>query len=153
VRARCGLGLLRISERNPAAVKLSRDTVFAAALRELQRDESADAGEGGAAGSHDDVVDHVFTLLSLVLEREPMRLASRALNSEDRGLIGTALEYLETVLPDELRRALWKRLHVGVRERAEVRPSHELLGELLRSSDALKVPRRLRRKKDPEETA
>jgi hypothetical protein len=152
VRARCGLGLLRILERN-SEVKVPREAAFAASLLELQRDASASGDTAaGTTASHDEAVEHVFTLLSLVLEREPMRLASRALNSEDRSLIGTALEYLETVLPDELRRALWKRLHVGVRERPEVRPSHELLDELLRSSNALKAPRRSLRRKDPEET-
>jgi hypothetical protein len=147
VRARCGLALMRVAERNPE-LKVPRDAVFAACLRELERDgRSADDTTSGLAGSHDDVVEHVFTLLSAVLEREPMQLASRALRSGDRALIGTALEYLETVLPDELRRALWKRLHVGARDRPEPRPSHELLDELLRSSDALRGPRRgLRRR-------
>jgi hypothetical protein len=116
------------------------------------RREPPGGPEPGVAGSHDDVIDHVFTLLSLVLEREPVQLAARALHAEDRALIGTALEYLETVLSDELKRALWKRLQVGVRERSLIRPSHELLDELLRSSNALKVPRRRRVRESPDET-
>jgi hypothetical protein len=40
---------------------------------------------------------HVFTLLSLVLPREPLQIAFRSLHSEDEHLQGTALEYLEGV--------------------------------------------------------
>ena len=92
------------------------------------------------------MVEHVFTLLSLVLDREPMQIASRALHSEDRALIGTALEYLETVLPEDLRRALWKQLQVGVPERPQKRASRDLLQDLLRSSKAAKAPGRDPRK-------
>ena len=150
VRARCGLALLRIHERNPE-VRVPKDVAFAAALRELQRGGLVEGGEG-VQGAHEEVVDHVFLLLSLVLEREPMQIASRALHSEDRALMGTALEYLETVLSDDLRRALWKRLQVGAREPCAARPSHEVLDELLRSSNALKTSRRALRRKRSEET-
>jgi ATP:ADP antiporter, AAA family len=49
---------------------------------------------------------HVFTLLSLVLPREPLQIAFRSLHSDDRQLRGTALEYLEGVLPTQIRHAL-----------------------------------------------
>ena len=42
---------------------------------------------------------HVFTLLSLVLPKEPLQIAFRGLYIEDRNLQGTALEYLEGILP------------------------------------------------------
>jgi hypothetical protein len=80
-----------------------------------------------------------------------MQIASRALNSNDRALIGTALEYLETVVPEELRRALWKRLQVGMGERATARPSQEVLDELLKSSIGKPPPRSARRRR-PSET-
>lgn len=50
---------------------------------------------------------HVFTLLSLILPREPVQIAFRSLNSPDRRLRGTALEYLDEVLPASIRRGLW----------------------------------------------
>jgi ATP:ADP antiporter, AAA family len=142
VRARCALGLSRILERNPA-LKVGREVAFDAARAELKREGPVrDRQKSGDTGSHDEVVEHVFTLLSLVLEREPMQIASRAVKSEERALVGTALEYLDTVLPEDLRRALWQRMHVGVRDRTVVRASHEVLDELLRSSHALRSPRR-----------
>jgi ATP:ADP antiporter, AAA family len=51
-------------------------------------------------------LEHLFTLLSLILPRETLRLAFHALHTNDSYLRGTALEYLETVLPE----SLWNRL-------------------------------------------
>ena len=69
---------------------------------------------------------HVFTLLSLVLPREPLQIAFRSLQTDDEHLRGTALEYLEGVLPAPIRQRLWPFLeqrpsrHVG----ASARGSH-----------------------------
>ncbi len=51
----------------------------------------------------DQRLSHVFSLLSLVLPREPLQIAYRGLQSNDRRLRGTALEYLEGTLPPHLR--------------------------------------------------
>jgi hypothetical protein len=48
-------------------------------------------------------LEHAFTLLSLVLPREPLQIAFRGLHAGDPMLRGTALEYLETVLPPPVR--------------------------------------------------
>jgi hypothetical protein len=50
----------------------------------------------------------VFTLLGLVLPSEPLRVAFRGLHSDDRRLRGTALEYLDSVLPRDIRDCLWR---------------------------------------------
>jgi hypothetical protein len=50
---------------------------------------------------------HVFTLLSLVLPRQPLNIAFRSLTCGDTRLRGTALEYLENVLPAGVKQALW----------------------------------------------
>jgi AAA family ATP:ADP antiporter len=70
---------------------------------------STDAGAGV-----DYSLEHVFTLLGLVLDRDALRLSLRAVFSADRSVRGTALEYLENVLPDALRRALWPHLGLAV---------------------------------------
>ena len=77
---------------------------------------------------------HVFTLLALVLPTEPLRIAFRGLHTDDQALRGTALEYLDSVLPHEIRDRLWlfledRRLPGKVR-----RPREETLGDLLRST-------------------
>jgi hypothetical protein len=48
----------------------------------------------------------VFTLLGLVLPREPLRIAFESLNASDAHRRGLALEYLETALPTEVAGAL-----------------------------------------------
>jgi hypothetical protein len=50
---------------------------------------------------------HVFKLLELILPAEPLRRAFRGLQSSDRHLRGTALEYLESALPGRIRERLW----------------------------------------------
>jgi hypothetical protein len=54
--------------------------------------------------------EHIFNLLALAFEREPVRMAALAFDSDDDYLRGTALEYLETVLPPRLFSALAPRL-------------------------------------------
>ncbi len=68
---------------------------------------------------------HVFALLSLVIPREPLQIAFRSLHVEDHHLRGTALEYLEGVLPGPIRQALWPFLvrgRTGARAAAPSRP-------------------------------
>ena len=55
-------------------------------------------------------LEHVFTLLGLVLERRVLRLSMHAVQSSDQQMRGTALEYLENVLPEDIRRGLWSHL-------------------------------------------
>ena len=87
--------------------------------------------------------EHVFTLLAVIRDRDPLRFALFALASGDPNLHGTALEYLENVLPDGLRRALWR--HVA-REGTLIqsrRSTEELTDELQRTISPL-VGRRSR---------
>lgn len=77
---------------------------------------------------------HVFALLGLVLDREPLSIAHRALSSDDPTLRGTALEYLEVVLSPRIRGLLLPLLgDVKPDHRARERGSKELAAELLRS--------------------
>ena len=52
-------------------------------------------------------LEHVFTILSLALPEEPLRVAFRGLHTDDKTLRGTALEYLESILPKPIRQSLW----------------------------------------------
>jgi len=79
---------------------------------------------------------HVFTLLSLVLPREPLQIAFRSLHSPDKQLRGTALEYLEGVLPASIRERLWPFL--VYRRPEHPAPLHdEVMANLLRSSQSV----------------
>ena len=75
-------------------------------------------------------LDHVFTLLGLVLPAEPLRISLQALGTSDRVVRGTALEYLEGVLPPRIRERLWPFLELDASELAITRSSRDLVSEL-----------------------
>lgn len=118
VRTRCALALAALTSR-ASDLRVSGDAVFAAVRREL--------GEPASSG----VLDHVFVLLSLVLEREPLRIAWSVLRGEDQGLRGTALEYLENVLPSDMNASL--QAFMGLPPPGgRIRPLHEVMSDLHR---------------------
>ena len=145
VRYQSARALAAILEKNPQ-MQIDRERVYDVVLREVTVGrpvwESRRLLEGSSSDSALDQfvrdragesLSHVFTLLSLVLEREPLQIAFRSLQADDEYLRGTALEYLETVLPQQIRQRLWPFL-----ERTPVarrtRPGHEVVAELLRSN-------------------
>jgi hypothetical protein len=146
-----------MTRRNPALV-VPREAVFAVVLEELERGAAGWAVQSdGDPTPHDRAsgevrveidpranvdrgIDHVFTLLSLTLPREPLQIALLALRGADEALRGTALEYLENVLPDNLRRALWR--HVGARPAPHApRARQEVVDDLMRSMDSVSIKR------------
>lgn len=76
----------------------SKELVFAVAERALLRFQHQLGGER--------VLELVFEILVLALEKESLEVAQRALSTESARMRGTALEYLDNVLPASLRRAL-----------------------------------------------
>jgi len=147
VRYDCGVALARMLERE-AALAVPADPVLEAVRRELAierrileaeptldpLDDDADAPifESVLRDRASRGLEHVFTILSLMLDREALRMAFRALTAGDEALRGTALEYLENVLPAEIRDALWPYV-TGKRRpaRATQRSAQEVLKDLL----------------------
>jgi len=133
VRYECGVALARIAEREPG-IRVDEGLVTEAVVRELGHDELGDK-----------LLKHTFNLLSVVRPREPLRLCYQALHSED-AVRGTALEYLEHMLPDAVRRALVPLLERSGRRRpgagpgsasgASRRSQEELLRDLSQTSSA-----------------
>ena len=80
---------------------------------------------------------HVFTLLSLVLPATPLQIAYRGLHTDDPELQGTALEYLEGVLPPDIRDRLWPFLGDRPSHTGRSRSRDEILADLLRSNDSI----------------
>jgi HEAT repeat protein len=73
---------------------------------------------------------HVFALLSLIIPREPLQIAFRSMHVEDHHLRGTALEYLEGVLPPAIRQRLWPFV-LNSRVRAAAQPRPKATAEVL----------------------
>ena len=84
-------------------------------------------------------LEHVFTLLSLILPRETLRLAFHALHTDDPYLRGTALEYLETVLPEPVWNRLSPLLEDGRGPSSRTRASAEALRDLLASKESISL--------------
>lgn len=128
VRYRSAQALLHLRERH-ASLAFPAGTVFERAAREA---DELDGSDGR--------LDHVFTLLSLVGDVGELELARRALRGGDARLRGTALEYLDNVLPVEVRAALFP--HVSGREAQPLsrRSAVEVRDELRRSATALPRP-------------
>jgi hypothetical protein len=77
-------------------------------------------------------LEYVFGLLALHLDRASLRIAFKALHHEEERLRGTALEYLETVLPVEVRDAVWPFLGEARPMRA-TRSAKEILDDLVQT--------------------
>jgi AAA family ATP:ADP antiporter len=154
VRFHSARALRRMHERNPA-LAFDEGRVFAAAAREaLLGRELWNAGPprvGALAalpGSALDTVvrerarqtlELVFALLALALPGEPLRLASRAIEGGDARLRGTALEYLESTLPADVKAALWPALEDRRPAGRAVRPREQALEELMRASPSIQI--------------
>ncbi|PYQ82449.1 MAG: hypothetical protein DMG03_17630, partial [Acidobacteria bacterium] len=70
------------------------------------------------------------------LPREPLQIAFRSLHTDDEYLQGTALEYLEGVLPPAIRRRLWPFIERRSVKRS-ARTRDEVMAELLRSNHSI----------------
>lgn len=153
VRYRCGRALSHLLELNPK-LTLDRERTFAAVVREVQVDRGVWQSHRLLDSMEDEewspVVDevlrerasrsleHVFTVLSLVLPRQPLKVAFRGLHTDDAMLRGTALEYLETALPETIRAALWPFLEdTRAATQRESRPTDEILSDLLQSNQSI----------------
>jgi hypothetical protein len=155
VRYRCGRGLAHLLDVD-AMCWVSPQDVFAAVLREIQsaagvwesRNLLDRMDDEAWSPVMDEVVrdranrslEHVFTLLALVLPRKPLRIAFQGLHTDDHLLRATALEYLESSLPPAIRRPLWPYLEDNRPRRAEpARPTEEALDALLKSNVSISL--------------
>jgi len=84
-------------------------------------------------------LEHVFRLLSLALDEAPMRAAYRSLLSDDEEARSFALEYLEQVLPTDVKQKLWP--FIGdlsdYQEQQAIRPLDDVVADLVRTGATL----------------
>jgi ATP:ADP antiporter, AAA family len=173
VRYRCGRALAHMVDLDPA-LAITREAAFQAVLREVESGagvwESRSLLDRMDDESWSPVMDefvrdranrsleHVFTLLALALPRQPLRIAFRGLHTDDPLLRGTALEYLESALPPEIRKPLWPYLEDNrPRRAAATPPAHDALKALLESSESIVLRledlRRLHKTKEEERSS
>jgi len=111
-----------VEELRQAGVTLpiTRESILDAALRELGRTDCPSSNRR---------VEHPLLLLGWAFDPEAFRLAARALMGEDEKLRGTALEYLDNVLPEPVRSALLGAVLAEKLPRTR-RSEHELVADL-----------------------
>jgi hypothetical protein len=148
VRFQCGRSLASILEKNPR-VHIDKTRAFEVVRREvavgrpvweshrlldrLEDQEQRSFVDEFLKDRANQSLAHVFTLLSLVLPTEPLRIAFRGLHTDNQSLRGTALEYLEGVLPPQIRERLWPFLDDQRSRGREKRPREDILADLMRS--------------------
>jgi ATP:ADP antiporter, AAA family len=149
VRYRAGRALARLRER--ATLTLTEEAVFRAVVREANVGKAVwesqrllDTAEEGSPFVDDFLrsranrsLEHVFTLLSLVFPGQPLSIAFRGLQTDDLMLRGTALEYLESLLPAAVRERLWPLLEDRPASDRPARPRAEVLADLMRSHQSI----------------
>ena len=167
VRYRCGRVLSRIHARDTSLrvdrahvlVLIDREVAVDRGVWESRRllDATEDEDESPVLDEAlrdraDRSLEHVFTVLSLILPAQPLRVAFRGLFTDDALLRGTALEYLESALPEDLRRKLWPFLETPIRRGRPSRSSGDAMQDLLGSeetiADRLEALKRLREEKE-----
>jgi ATP:ADP antiporter, AAA family len=153
VRYRAGRALSRMAAQMPD-VRVDRERILSVVLREMGVERGVWEGRQLIDLADEDTspmevevlrervsrsLEHLFTLLSLVLPRETLRLAFHALHTEDSYLRGTALEYLETVLPESVWSRLLPLLEHGGESVPRNRGSAEALHDLLASRESISL--------------
>jgi len=117
VRYRAGAMLSRLAVDGHLA-HVSAEDVFEAVRRELLGDprewRTRQLVDDPVVSAHGDdevrapsSLEHVFRVLALVLPAEPLRISLHAMQVDDPALRATALEYLESILPPDVRVQLW----------------------------------------------
>jgi len=137
VRLRGGDALNRIRADHPE-LTVPAGECWQAVRAELARLQ-APAGQPPSP----DALQHLFHLLGVLYTPETLDLCYGSLLGEDRALRGTALEYLENLLPQDVREALWPLIGAAGTSGGAKRPMQDIARDLLKAGS---LPRRLIRK-------
>ncbi len=152
IRYRCGRGLDTMLQRHPEfkpeAVKVyqmvGKELAVSRRVWEGRRD-IVEGEEDGRVVAVERVLQerasqslsHVFTLLGLVLPREAVQTAFRAIHTDDARLRALALEFLESSLPRELREPLSAHIEAPAADKAKGPPTAESLRSLVNESPSM----------------
>jgi len=151
VRFQCSRSLASVLEKN-GRVRIDRERVFDVVRKEVavgrpvwQSHRLLDSVDTEQRSFVDEFLRdragqslaHVFTLLSLVLPTAPLQIAYRGVHTDDPKLRGTALEYLEGVLPADISQRLGPFLGRDDHVSRDLRARDEILADLLRSNESI----------------
>lgn len=153
VRYRAGRALSRMAPEIPG-LQVNRERVLSVVQQEIavgrgvwESRQLIDVADDEASPMEAELLrdrasrslEHLFILLSLILPRDTLRLAFQGLHTQDAYLRGTALEYLETVLPEPIWARLWPLLEQGEMQPRRGRTADQALKELVASQHSIAV--------------
>ncbi len=133
VRFRCGEALGRIKSNHPH-LQVDTDAVWRAVYREIGHIK----GSGYRSTQGVEPLRHLFNLLGIIFGPNEMDICYDALQSEDSTTRGTALEYLDNQLPQDVRTPLWPLIASGHSEPRSDRSAQEIMRDLLKFDRLMK---------------
>ncbi len=125
VRFRCAEALGRIKANHPR-LPVDNEAIWQAAYREIaQVKRSGDQLTQGV-----EPLRHLFNLFGIIFGTNEMNICYDALQAEDPAIRGTALEYLDNQLPQDVRTPLWPLIASGQSELKSDRSAQEIMRDL-----------------------
>jgi hypothetical protein len=127
VRFRCAeaLGHIKINHPN---MSIDTEAVWRVVYREIDHL----SGSGYRATQGVEPLRHLFNLFGIIFGPDVMDSCYDSLQAEDPTIRGTALEYLENQLPQNIRTSLWPVIASGYTEPKSDRSAQEIMHDLLK---------------------
>lgn len=133
VRYRCAQALARIHSDHPD-LAMGTEAVWRCIYREMAF--FSDTEFKPIRGV--DPLRHLFNLLGIIFEPNVMDICYQSLQMKDPTIRGTALEYLENQLPQNVRTPLWPLIASGHTATKSDRSSDEIMQDLMQSLGSVK---------------
>lgn len=133
VRFRCAEALSRI-KTNHSHLPIDTEAIWRVIYREIAYFSST----GFELTRGVDPLRYLFNLFGLILGPGVMDICYHALQTEDPGIRGTALEYLENQLPQNVREPLWPLIASGRIATKSDRSTKEIMYDLLQAGRSIK---------------
>jgi hypothetical protein len=133
VRFRCAEALARIKSNHPQ-LTIDIEAVWRCVYREIAFFSGADFKSIRGV----EPLRHLFNLFGIIFSPDVMDICYESLQVEDLSIRGTALEYLENQLPQNVRTPLWPLIESGHIETKSDRSSQDIMQDLLQALDSAK---------------
>ena len=133
VRFRCAEALARIKINHPH-LPIDSEAVW----RSIYREISFYSSSGFKSVQGVEPLRHLFNMLGIIFGSNVMDICYESLQVEDPTIRGTALEYLENLLPQNVRTPLWPLIESGHIETKSDRSSQEIMHDLMQALSAVK---------------
>jgi AAA family ATP:ADP antiporter len=133
VRFRCAEALTRMKTNHPH-LSIDIEVIWRVIYREIAYFSST----GFKLTRGVEPLRYLFHLFGIILGPGAMDICYNALQADDPGIRGTALEYLENQLPPNVREPLWPLIAAGRTETKSDRSTKEIMYDLLQAGRSIK---------------